>query len=192
MTPKSYDHTHITCLFVGRDWIGKGLDKAIDTIRELNSMQSPYSYSLIVVGLEKPKNSVYPEYITFAGLLDKRIPDENERIISYYQNADLLILPTIAECGGIAFCEAAMFALPAFTHETGGITHTYVENGYNGVLLPIDSTALDFANAIKDSIESGKIKEYSINSRKKYEEEINWNHWLKEFTTISGSCRESQ
>ncbi len=168
-------------LLVGVDWKRKGIDIAIDTVKLLNESGEKL-YTLTIVGVEKPADE-FPKYIKFIGRLDKNKEDEYLKLEEQYKNADIFILPTKAECAGIVFAEAAMFGLPSFTYSTGGV-NDYVEDYSTGRCLTISSKAEDFKEAIEKAIESGAIEDYSINARKKYEHELNWQVWLANFEHI--------
>lgn len=178
----SNDNT-IRLLLVGVDWERKGIDIAIDCIRALNEMQKKYSFDLTIIGVEKPAGQEYEPYIHILGRLDKNVPEEYERMISYYQKSNLFILPTKAECSAIVFSEAAEYSLPVITHKTGGV-ESYVEDGVTGRCLPLGSTGEDFAIAIMDIIENGRLEAYSKAARAKYEQELNWDSWLNSFDKI--------
>ena len=178
----STDNT-IRLLLVGVDWERKGIDIAIDCVRLLNKMQKKYSFDLTIIGVEKPATQEYESYIHILGRLNKNIPEEYGCMISYYQKSDLFILPTKAECSAIVFSEASEYGLPVITHKTGGV-ESYVEDGITGRCLPLGSTGEDFAAAIMDIIENGRLEAYSKAARAKYEEELNWDSWLKSFDAI--------
>lgn len=114
------DDNIIRLLLVGVDWKRKGIDIAIDCVRTLNKVQKKYSFDLTIIGVEKPAGQKYESYIHILGRLNKNIPEEYERMISYYQKSDLFILPTKAECSAIVFSEASEYGLPVITHKTGG------------------------------------------------------------------------
>lgn len=173
----------IRLLLVGVDWERKGIDIAIDCVRALNKMQKKYSFDLTIIGVKQPTGQEYESYIHILGRLNKNIPEEYERMISYYQESDLFLLPTKAECAGIVFAEAAEYGLPSVTHKMGGV-ESYVEDGVTGRCLPLGSTGEDFAAAILEIIENGRLEAYSKAARAKYERELNWDSWLKSFDTI--------
>lgn len=183
--PAQKDGVAIKLLLVGVNWKRKGIDKAIEVVRELNRRQSEIMFELTVVGFMRPDN-VMDECIHFEGKLNKSIKEENQRIIDCYSDSDIFILPTIAECSGIVFSEAAMYGLPVITHNTGGIG-TYVEDGFNGYKLPIDSLPGDFADIILWIVKNGKLNELSENARKKYNMELNEDVWLEKFCNIVDS-----
>lgn len=171
-------------LLVGVDWIRKGIDIAIETVKLLNEANN-YIFTLTIVGVEKPEVE-YPDYIKFVGRINKNDSNEYLQLEQKYREADIFILPTKAECAGIVFAEAAMFGLPSFTYSTGGV-NDYVEDSVTGRCLNISSGAAEFKKVIEESIQSGDIERYSINARKKYENELNWEVWLKQFESIYNS-----
>ncbi|MFT8710354.1 MAG: glycosyltransferase family 4 protein [Sporolactobacillus sp.] len=172
------EKTTIHMLLVGVDWKRKGIDLAINCVEKLNNRGSKWQFQLTIVGFNKPEN-FEKKHIEFAGHLNKNNREECERMITYYLNNEIFILPTKAECSAIVFSEAAMYGLPVFTHDTGG-TMTYVEDGVTGRGLQLGSTADDFADAILDMLNHGNLQQWSDQARQKYEKELNWNVWLTE------------
>lgn len=175
--------TSIHLLFVGVEWERKGTDIAIDCVEYLNEIQNNILFDLTIIGLSKPKNKNYKSYIKFKGKLYKDNLEEYEELIRYYQNSDVFLLPTKAECAGIVFSEASMYGLPIFTHNTGGIG-TYVKDGYNGMKLKLGSDGKDFGQAILSMIQDKKLQEYSDNSRNYYKENLSVEVWKKSFEEI--------
>lgn len=168
-------------LLVGVDYVRKGVDVAIEAVKRLNETSS-IRFELSVVGLNKPDIDI-PECVTFYGKLRKNNPEELKKLVECYKNHDIFILPTKAECSAIVFAEAAMFGLPVFTYATGG-TVDYVEDGVTGRCFDPKCGAADYAKGIKDAIGSGKMTEFSVNARKKYESELNWDYWLEQFENV--------
>lgn len=183
------EKSEIKLLLVGVEWERKGVDLAIDCVRALNEMQNQRKFSLTIIGVDKPVGKEYEPYIHIIGRLNKDIPDEYQRMIDYYQNSDIFLLPTKAECAGIVFSEAAAYGMPSITHKTGGV-ESYVEDGVTGRCLPLGSTGQDFANAIMEIVENGRLEELSKAARKKYEKELNWNSWLVSFDCILEELKE--
>ncbi len=169
-------------LLVGVDYVRKGVDVAIEAVKLLNETSEGVKYELSVVGLNKPDFDI-PEYVTFYGRLRKNNKEELKRLVDCYAGHDIFIMPTKAECAGIVFAEAAMFGLPSFTYATGG-TPDYVEDGVTGRCLDIKSGPKEFCEAIKQAVESGRIEDFSIAARKKYENELNWNSWREKFDVL--------
>lgn len=180
-TLQAYDEVKL--LLVGVDWKRKGIETAINTTRILNERQSGHHYSLTIAGFARPQGW-NDHNIHFAGRLDKSKPQELEELVRLYQESDIFVLPTRAECAGIVFSEAAMFGLPTVTYATGGTT-SYVDDGVTGFCLEPGSSPEAFADALQKIVESGELTEYSNNARRKYERELNWPHWLSQFDAIA-------
>lgn len=179
-------YKEIKLLLVGVDWERKGVDIAIDCVAELNRLEPAIRFDLTIVGFERPEGRSFADSVHFAGRLNKNIPEEYDRLISHYQNSDMFLLPTKAECSAIVFAEAAEYGLPVFTHRTGGV-ESYVEDGVTGRCLELGATGKDFAEAILDVITSNSMERFSKAARKKYVEELNWESWRKSFERILSS-----
>lgn len=170
-------HDVVRILFVGVEWKRKGTDIAIDCVNVLNHSKYGRKFELTIIGLDKPENYNCSDSVKFVGRLNKDNEEQYERMIKYFQESDLFLLPTLAECAGIVFSEAAMYGLPTFTHNTGGVM-SYVEDGVTGRGLQLGSTGEDFANAILDMLNKNQYDQWSKNARRKYEKELNWEKWL--------------
>lgn len=188
---KNLDSNEIQLLLCGVDWKRKGVDKAIETVNILNNSKTQYKFILNIIGFNKEDiTKEYPGYIHFVGKFNKNNINELNIMENYYKTADIFILPTKAECAGIVFSEASMYSLPIITHDTGGVS-SYVENNVNGKLLPLSSTANDFADAVLDLLNSGNYFKMSNNSRLKFEKLLNWDMWLNNFNSIVNSLNEN-
>ena len=173
----------INLLFIGADWKRKGGDLAVATLQELNRRNTDHNYVLHVIG-GKPDYRVSDPNVIFYGFLDKNKKDDKEKFYRILESSDLLLLPTVAECAGIAFSEAAAMGLPVVTHETGGIS-TYVHNELNGVTLPLSATAVDFADNIQHIVESqDKYSYFSSNAISLSRTSLNWDKWGEQAKSI--------
>lgn len=170
-------HDVIRILFVGVEWKRKGADLAIDCLDILNHSKCGRKFELTIIGLDKPEDYSGSNAVHFVGRLNKDDAEQYEKMIKYYQESDLFLLPTKAECAGIVFSEAAMYGLPSFTHNTGGVM-SYVEDGVTGRGLELGATAKEFADAILDMLDKNQYADWSKNARRKYEKELNWERWL--------------
>ena len=169
-------------LLVGVDYVRKGVDIAIETVKLLNKPGSAITFELSVVGLDRPETDI-PDYVKFYGRLKKNNSEELKKLIDLYSSHDIFIMPTKAECAGIVFAEAAMFGLPSFTYATGG-TPDYVEDGVTGRCLSPTCGAEEFCEAIELAVANGKIEEFSKEARRKYENELNWKFWREKFERV--------
>lgn len=169
-------------LFLGVDWIRKGGDIAVSACRYLN--EQGIKATLHIVGVHQLDETIQSlPYIDFIGFLNKNIPHDYNKLITVIEQCHCMLLPTVAECAGIAFCESSAYGLPTFSHVTGGVEN-YVVNGVNGYLLPLGSTGKDFGQKIMECWRSGEIEQMSATSRKLYEQRLNWKEWQSKVEEI--------
>src|SRR5690606_16027705 len=116
--------------------------------------------------------------------LNKNNNDEYIRFINILNRTHFLFLPTRADCTPIVFCEANAFGIPVITTDTGGVT-SIIEDGYNGIVLPLDAKPEHYVKKIKLLLKNEVLfKEMSQNARNKYEQELNWGTWGKKMKQI--------
>lgn len=176
----------IKLLLVGVDWSRKGVDTAIKVVDKLNSMRLNFTFCLTVVGVtvsEGKLEQFRKRNIFFAGKINKDSQKGLDRLSNIYRCNDIFILPTKAECAGIVFCEASMYGLPSLTYATGGVP-SYVEDGYNGYLLDPSLSEDSFVEKILFLIQDNHLFDLQISSRRKYENSLNWKHWIDVVSSI--------
>lgn len=174
------DHLHL--LFLGVDWIRKGGQIAVDACKWLN--ENGISATLHIVGIKDLDESVKNlPYIDYVGFLNKNMPEQYDRLVKVIKQCHCMLLPTLQEAAGIAFCECSAYGLPSFSHLTGG-TGNYIYDGRNGYLLPLGSTGADFGAKIKECLESGELEKMSKMARDVYREKLNWNVWAQKVEAI--------
>lgn len=159
----------------GVNWIRKGGNVAFDCCKELR--KRGYEVEFHITGMKiLPEGIANHPWVFNHGFLNKNISEEYHQLINIMANQDIFLFPSIAECSSIALCEANAFGLPCFVYDTGG-TANYVQDGYNGYMLPSTAHSIDFANRIEKSIKDGELENLSINSHKNYQSLLNWNVW---------------
>ncbi|WP_203649322.1 glycosyltransferase family 4 protein [Secundilactobacillus yichangensis] len=178
----------INFLLVGVEWKRKGIDIAIDTVNLLNERSNGNTYRLNIVGVDKPASLSENENIIFWGRLSKTDKQQSKKLIALYKKCDVFILPTRAECAGIVFCEAACYALPTLTYDTGGVK-SYVVQGKTGSCLPEGSTSADFADEYIKLMSENRLVQYSRAARERFETRLNWSAWLADFKVVESSIR---
>lgn len=173
---------HLDLLFLGVDWQRKGGDIAVAACKWLN--EHDISSTLHVVGIKQLDEKIKSlPYINYIGFLNKNVPEQYDKLVETIAKCHCLLLPTLAECAGIAFCESSANGLPVFSHMTGGVGN-YVLNGRNGYLLPLGSTGEDFGKKIKECLENGELEKMSETARDVYREKLNWRVWSEKVEQI--------
>lgn len=179
----SYDGKVLNVLFSGVDWYRKGAQQAIEIVGELCSRGIESKLFLCGIKEIPQENLPLPYYVQHVGFLDKNIKEQYEKYVSIIRQCNILLLPTIADCSPIVFCESSAFGMPIFTYSIGGIEN-YVKDGVNGYRLPPFGTVKDFADKIQNCIYNKELEKLSMGGKKMYYECLNWNVWSRGFNKI--------
>ncbi len=178
----------LNMILVGYDVVRKGLDIALDAAKILNEKYNIKAYVTVLGG--KPSGEMLESrYIRYLGMKNKNNSKERHEFYDVFSSADIFIFPTKAECHGIVNCEAAAYGMPIFSNDTGGV-RDYCIDGVNGRCLPVTSCGKEYAEAIYSAIVTGKMKDFSSNSRNLYLEKFNWDSWGKRvLPVIENACK---
>ncbi len=179
----SKQHKNCQVVFLGVDWERKGGAIALEAFRQFRK-EHPTA-TMRIIGCVPPVEILADEGIEVITFLDKNKSAEMQRLHEILLETDLLLLPTRAECAGIVFCEAAAYSIPSISTNTGGVA-TYVREGINGYILPITAGAADYTavmnNIWNNQPEFARLKQ---ESRKLFEQELNWDVWGQSFNKIA-------
>ncbi|WP_169332223.1 glycosyltransferase [Gracilimonas tropica] len=179
--PKRLDSKEIRLLLVGIRWEGKGVPIAIEAVRELR--KRGYNATIDICGCQPPE-PVQEDGIHIHGFLDKRKPEEAQKLKWLYSKASFFILPTRYENFGVSFVEAFAAGLPCLGTNTGGVS-TIIEQGKNGYLFELSDSGENYADRIERIIhDPGHYQELSLNARQSYEEKFNWQVWGNEIKKV--------
>jgi len=164
---KQLDET-LHLLLVGKRFHLRGMDIAIETAQLLNA--NGYPTQLRIVGMEGEDQA----HVNFMGMYDKEQPDQMKSYFDFFNWADLLIHPSRFHSAGIVISEAAAFGLPTITNAAGGLA-TSVQDDVTGVVLPKDSPAADYVDAITVLIKDEKrYQKYRSAARTRFDQQLNW------------------
>ena len=165
-------------LLVGRDYRRKGVDIAIEVVRQLND--SGIASHLTVCGTQGEEMS----YVKFVGPYKKSDPQQLRQYVDLYKRSDFLLHPAVFEAAGIVPSEAAAFGVPTITNDTGGLGTT-VANGESGIVLPKGSRPEAYVQAIVDLLHDPQsYVDLRISTRRRYERELNWDVAAKRVAAI--------
>jgi glycosyltransferase involved in cell wall biosynthesis len=158
-------------LFVGKEWVRKGGDVAVETVRCLNA--GGLKTRLHVVGARAP-GEVPPEQVRQYGLLDKSKPEELQLLKRLYTEADAFILPSSSEGYVNSALEASAFGLPALAYDADGVRNSVIPN-CTGLLFPLGSPGRVFADAVSSWHQRPAAYEaLARGARLRYETSANW------------------
>lgn len=158
-------------------WERKGGEYAIEIIEKLNASGIPAQ--LIVAG--RIPDNIDREYIDYVGLLDKKFPEQEEKMMDQYKHSHFLIMPSKADCTPIVFSEANSFALPVISTKTGGIESVVNSKYDNGVCFHLDENYTDkVVSYISETLKShDRYTELCTNAYHTYLNHFSWKNGEK-------------
>ncbi len=161
--------TPLRILLVGRVYERKGIDIAIEIVRQLNEQGQPAH--LTVCGFNE--GIANAPFVTFVGPYSKSDPTQLRDYIGWYKWAHILLHPARFEAAGIVPSEAAAFGTPTITNDTGGLATT-VQHGESGIVLPRKSPPEAYVQAIRELMAQPE-RYYALcrSTRQRYEKVLN-------------------
>ena len=168
-------------LFCGVQWKRKGGDIVLDAAERL--IAAGIDIELTILGCTPPRDWAPSEALrratTVIPFLDKKLPEERERFRRIFTRADLLVLPTQAECYGVVFCEAAAFGTVSFGTATGGVPEV-IREGETGFALPPGSDGAAYAAAIEALLaDPDRLDRMRHAARDDFDTRLNWSVWAE-------------
>ncbi len=158
-------------LFVGQNWERKGGALAVEACRLARQMGRE-----IILHVVGPSADVPPAdpFVIRYGFLDKRQEAARKTLEHLFSTCHVLFTPSRAEAYGMAFCEAAAYAMPRLTTAVGGIP-TIVEHDVSGRLLGREANAADYARELLDmTVDPERYRTMALSARREYDARLNW------------------
>jgi glycosyltransferase involved in cell wall biosynthesis len=175
-----------TCrlLFIGIHWLRKGGDVVLAAGELLEERDFPFQIDF--VGSAPDEGLPDRAWLRDHGYLSKADHAQRATLRELIRDSDFLFLPTRQDTYGIVFAEASAYGTPSITRDIGGVG-SVVRDGVNGMLLPRDATAADFADAIEKTWrEKGRYTALREGARREYEERLNWTSWADSLAAMIG------
>ncbi len=164
--------TSINLLFVGVDWERKGGDLVVEIAKNLNQLGIPTI--LHIVGIPNLPFENKFDFIVNHGYLSKRTESGKSHFDHLFKKCHFLIVPSIAECFGVVFCEANSYGLPSLSHDVGGIS-TIIRDNINGKMFSLNSNVEIWCEYIASIfLDNHKYKELCLSSFGEYQQRLNW------------------
>lgn len=180
---QNYEFNSNVCklLFVGKNWINKGGNKALETYSLLKSQG--FSCKLTIIGCE-PLYKIEDTDVKVIPWLDKSNANDLLRYDRIMRESHFMILPTEFDAYGIVFCEASAYGIPSLAPNVGGVSQP-IRDGLNGFIFSPYATAQEYADKIRTVFQNKEL--YKIlrqTSRREYETRLNWDIWAQSMTKI--------
>ncbi len=173
-------------LFAGVDWQRKGGPLAVEVAAGLEASGIPTE--LTIVGCDPFRAEAPPPFVRVEGFLSKSSPAGLRRLRTLFSESHFLIVPSLAECYGLVYCEANCFGTPALARRTGGIP-TIIEDGVNGRLFEGSAGADAYVRAIGALFRDfPRYHGMAEAARRAFEERLNWKVAGREAARILRAC----
>jgi glycosyltransferase involved in cell wall biosynthesis len=200
----------INLLFVGRISPEKGVHILIKSFYQVLKQNS--NLQLHIIGKRKPLPKVYlmslldetssslifpyingekwyisylDELITNLGINNQVIfhgSMDHEKIIGHYNNADILLNPSLSESFGMSLIEAGSCEKPVIASDAGGMPEIVI-NGETGLIVGANSVT-DLSRAILKLISNNDLsKKMGKNGRKRVIKYFNWENIVEDLFT---------
>ncbi len=164
----------VRLLWIGVNWERKGGAIAFECLTEL--LRKGVEAHLVVCGCTPPPEFAH-ERVTVVPFLNKNDPEQRQRLSALFLEASFFLFPTTTEALGIVMCEASAHGLPSLVRNTGGVGGV-VREGVNGYLLDADAQGAAYADRILQLCQNPEAYARMVeNSRKEYEQRLNWDAW---------------
>lgn len=163
-----------TCklLFLGVDWFRKGGDVALEVAKYLNNVG--LNTELTLVGCQSIDSQPIPDFVKSLGFISKSTSEGKLKIDRLIAESHFLILPSIADCTPIVFCEANSLGVPCISRRVGGIP-TIIKDDVNGKLFDKDSETAEYGEYIFNVFTNyERYKELALSAFNEYESRLNW------------------
>lgn len=159
-------------LFMAVDWHRKGGNVAYQVAQKLN--QSGLKTELTVVGCQPSIEGSLPDFVKALGFISKSTHEGKAKIQKLFLESHFLILPTIADCTPIVFCEANSLGVPCLSTTVGGVP-TIIHNDVNGRLFDKDAQISDYCNYVTDLFSNYlNYQNLALSAFHQYESRLNW------------------
>ena len=172
----------LTLLYLAVEWERKGGSIAFDALEILNDVYN-IPARLVVCGCTPPSSFAHP-HMRVIPFLNKNKKEDHDLFVELLSTVHFLILPTRADCSLLVACESNAYGVPAIASSTGGVPDV-VKDGINGYCLPYEAGGQPYAKVIAEIFrDKERYHQLIQSSRKRYEEELNWDKWAERFQKI--------
>ena len=159
-------------LFLGVNWFRKGGDIALEVAKKLNYLG--LETELTIVGSQPTMERPLPDFINLLGFIDKSTDEGIEKIYRLIADSHFLILPSLADCTPIVFCEANSLGVPCLSRNVGGIP-TIIKDNVNGKLFDRDADITEYCDYIYRLFDNySDYKKLAFSSFQEYQSRLNW------------------
>lgn len=159
--PKITEHLQLMRLiFVGRTKKIKGLENLLEAFRLLNDL-NPYFFRLQIVGSDILYIQKLVTSLGISSLVELTPQCGHKKLSYYYQNSDLLVLPSYYDSYGMVALEALASGTPALVTRQCGVAHLIAS--YNKAWVSDSNDPSILADSIMNIVTQPHLLHFSSN-----------------------------
>jgi alpha-maltose-1-phosphate synthase len=163
-----------TVLFVGQLCLRKGLHYLLEGFAKASLPNS----RLILVGRAEP--DYRPVLDRYRGLYEETGSVSRARVAEFYANADVFVIPSLADAFGMVVSEAMSAGLPVIVSENTGMAD-FIREGREGFVVPIrdsEAIAAKLAYLHQNRHECAQMGQASVATARA----LDWKNYQDQFT----------
>jgi glycosyltransferase involved in cell wall biosynthesis len=161
-------------LFLGKDWERKGGPLALETATVLHRQGQAVRFH--IVGCTPAIPAEAAAFTTVHGVLDLGQTSSRAQLEQLFFASHFLLVPTQAECFGIAFAESQAFAVPPVSRAIHALPSIVVD-GETGILLPHNALAAAYVERIRQIVTvPERYISMAANARARFLDCLTWEH----------------
>ncbi len=159
-------------LFVGRSWKRKGGAFALQVLAGL--LDRGLAARLTIVGCRPEIPPELAPHVSVLGLMAKSDPRQEADLERAYGSSHFMVLPTTAECFGLAAAEASAYGLPVLAMRTGGVPEA-VRDDANGRLFSLAARPAEYCDYVVGTYsDRERYRGLAKSAREEFETRLNW------------------
>lgn len=170
-------------LFVGRDWVRKGGERALEIVADLRRAGVPCELTVVGTGPSAP--SALTEDVHVLGRVARSAMGD------LYAAHDVLLEPARANAGGVTLTDATASGLPVVATRTGGVP-SIVEDGTTGLLVDADDPVAEAVAALGRLADPDVWRAMSAAGVRRGTDVLSWERWASTTVQVCGRVAHSR
>ncbi|SFM25900.1 Glycosyltransferase involved in cell wall bisynthesis [Gracilibacillus orientalis] len=170
------DNNEFRLIFVGQITKRKNILKIAEAS---NLLENKYNKKIDLVIIGEKKDEQYFNKISSIRSFEYIPYLKKEKLINYYRNSDIFVMPSITETFGLVYAEAMSQGLPVIYSKGQGFDGQFEDGEVGYRIDPLN--ALDIADKIKITIDN---KENIMQRCYKNADKFNWNSISKQYLRL--------
>ncbi len=160
----------------------KGLRYLIEAIKKLSAKYPGISLKLIGDGNERKNLELLAEKLNIKEKIEFVGAVPHEKVLEYYQQADIFVLPSLNEGMSNSMLEALAVGLPLIATDTGG-TREIIDENENGFIVRMKDSQ-DITDKLEKLILSPELRKKMGETSRRIAEKMSWKGVAEDYQSL--------